>query len=80
MKTIFNWALGKILNILANSNVDELLIVVKYVIEASKKFTSSSDKRDWVLSQLKELWATKEESTLRFLLEAALKYKTYLSK
>lgn len=79
MKTIFNWALGKILSILANSNVDELLVVVKYVIEAAGKFSSSQDKRDWVISQIKDVWAEKEESTIRFLIETALKYNKYIT-
>lgn len=74
MKTFFNYILGKVLGWLSNSTFDELMVTVNLVKEASTKFKDSTDKRDWVLQELKKLWATKEESTLRYLLETAVKY------
>lgn len=79
MKTLITWALNKILSVLSSSNIDELMVVIKFVTEASTKFSSSADKRGWVISQLKELWASKDESTIRYLLETAIKYKNYLN-
>lgn len=74
MKTFFNYILGKVLSWLSNSTFDELMTTVNLVKEASTKFKESKDKRDWVLQELKKLWSSKEESTLRYLLETAVKY------
>lgn len=74
MKTLYTLILGKILAWFSNSNMEELKTVIKLTEEAAKKFTDSKSKRDWVLEELKKLWAYKGEATLRYLLETALQY------
>jgi len=75
MNTFFQYLIGKVLKYLANSSTEELTTVLKLVITASTKFASSEkgEKFNYVLSEVKKLWADKEESALRYLIETAVR-------
>lgn len=76
MKTIFLALVKKVVNWLSGASSSDLEHVVNLVKQAAAITTlSGSERKNWVVEQLKEAWKDKntEGSTINFLIETAVK-------
>lgn len=75
MKTFIKYLIGKVLKYLAESNTDDLVVVLNLVTEAATRFasTQNTEKFNFVLKEAKKIFKDKQESAIRYLIETAVR-------
>ena len=75
MKTIFLLLIQRVVSYLSSASSKDLATAVEFVKKSSEELKNSTgaEKRAWVITKLKESLTHLDESSIRYLIETAVK-------